>query len=78
MSEPAVITPLSFKVGRPQPGEYAPYYERLGFQRLTEAEMTPGLMEVRARETGDGLDPKRRVSMRLNLNQRDSKPPAQA
>ena len=28
MSEPAVITAPSFVIGRPQPGEYAPYYER--------------------------------------------------
>jgi uncharacterized damage-inducible protein DinB len=28
MSEPAVITPSSFVIARPQPGEYAPYYDR--------------------------------------------------
>jgi len=28
MSEPAVLTPPSFTIARPQPGEYAPYYER--------------------------------------------------
>lgn len=28
MLEPAVITPSAFTVARPQPGEYAPYYER--------------------------------------------------
>jgi hypothetical protein len=28
MSEPAVITPLTFTVARPQAGEYAPYYDR--------------------------------------------------
>jgi hypothetical protein len=28
MSEPAVITPSTFTVARPQAGEYAPYYER--------------------------------------------------
>jgi hypothetical protein len=28
MSEPAVITPPTFAVARPQPGEYAPYYDR--------------------------------------------------
>src|SRR5579871_3609969 len=28
MSEPAVVTPPAFAVARPQPGEYAPYYER--------------------------------------------------
>jgi hypothetical protein len=28
MSEFAVVTPPSFTIGRPQPGEYAPYYDR--------------------------------------------------
>lgn len=28
MSEPAVITSTSSQVGRPEPGEYAPFYER--------------------------------------------------
>jgi DinB superfamily len=28
MSEPAVITPPAFTIGRPQPGEYAAYYDR--------------------------------------------------
>lgn len=28
MSESAVVTPPSFTVSRPQPGEYAPYYDR--------------------------------------------------
>jgi len=28
MSESAVVTPPTFTIGRPQPGEYAPYYER--------------------------------------------------
>jgi hypothetical protein len=28
MSEPAVITPPTFTIARPQPDEYAPYYER--------------------------------------------------
>ena len=28
MSEPAVITPPSFTIARPQAGEYAPYYEK--------------------------------------------------
>lgn len=27
MSESAVVTPLAFTIPRPQPGEYAPYYE---------------------------------------------------
>lgn len=28
MSEPAVIMPSAFTIARPQPGEYAPYYDR--------------------------------------------------
>lgn len=28
MSQPAIVSPPAFTVGRPQPGEYAPYYER--------------------------------------------------
>lgn len=28
MSDPAAVLPSSFTVGRPEPGEYAPYYDR--------------------------------------------------
>jgi uncharacterized damage-inducible protein DinB len=28
MSEPAVVTPSALTIARPEPGEYAPYYER--------------------------------------------------
>lgn len=28
MSEPALVTPVTLAIPRPQPGEYAPYYER--------------------------------------------------
>jgi uncharacterized damage-inducible protein DinB len=28
MSEPAVVSPATFVVARPEPGEYAPYYDR--------------------------------------------------
>lgn len=28
MSEPAVVTPPAFTIARPEPGEYAPYYDR--------------------------------------------------
>ena len=45
----------------------APYYERCGFRTLTEAELTPELAEVRARESEHGLDPETRVCMRLDL-----------
>ncbi|NEB80740.1 GNAT family N-acetyltransferase [Streptomyces sp. SID14478] len=42
----------------------APYYERLGFRRLAEAELTPGLRAVRAAEAAHGLDRWPRVCMR--------------
>ena len=28
MSEPAVVSPAAFAIGRPEPGEYAPHYDR--------------------------------------------------
>jgi len=28
MSEPAVVTAAALTIARPEPGEYAPYYER--------------------------------------------------
>ena len=28
MSEPAVVSPATFTIARPEPGEYAPYYDR--------------------------------------------------
>ena len=45
----------------------APYYERLGFRSLDEAELTPGLIAIRAHEADEGLDPDLRVCMRLDL-----------
>ncbi len=45
----------------------APYYERCGFRRLEEAELTPGLREIRDREAGHGLDRWPRVCMRREL-----------
>ncbi|MFD7295369.1 GNAT family N-acetyltransferase [Streptomyces sp. NPDC059897] len=42
----------------------APYYERLGFRRLTAAELTPGLRAIRAAEAEHGLDRWTRVCMR--------------
>ncbi|MEV5612388.1 GNAT family N-acetyltransferase [Streptomyces sp. NPDC052225] len=45
----------------------APYYERLGFHRLTEAEITPGLRRIRAAEAEHGLDRWARVCMRREL-----------
>nr|WP_206443221.1 GNAT family N-acetyltransferase [Candidatus Protofrankia californiensis] len=45
----------------------APYYARCGFRRLTEAELTPGLREVRSREAAHGLDRWPRVAMRREM-----------
>ena len=42
----------------------APYYERLGFRRLGEDELTAGLREIRAAEAAHGLDRWPRVAMR--------------
>ncbi|QOV34641.1 GNAT family N-acetyltransferase [Streptomyces ferrugineus] len=42
----------------------APYYERLGFRVLAEAELTPGLRKIRAHEAELGLDRWPRVGMR--------------
>jgi GNAT superfamily N-acetyltransferase len=41
----------------------APYYARCGFRRLTDAELTPGLRAIRARERACGLDRWPRVCM---------------
>ncbi|CAL9398222.1 GNAT family N-acetyltransferase [Streptomyces sp. enrichment culture] len=42
----------------------APYYARLGFRTLSEAELTPGLRRIRAEEAAHGLDRWPRVCMR--------------
>lgn len=42
----------------------APYYARLGFRRVPEGQMTPGLRTIRAREAARGLDAWPRVAMR--------------
>ncbi|MGY0490960.1 GNAT family N-acetyltransferase [Streptomyces sp. WG-D5] len=42
----------------------APYYERLGFRRLSGAALTPGLRAIRAAEAEHGLDRWPRVCMR--------------
>ncbi|OKI01059.1 GCN5 family acetyltransferase [Streptomyces sp. CB02923] len=42
----------------------APYYARLGFRVLDDAELTPGLREIRRREAELGLDRWERVCMR--------------
>jgi GNAT superfamily N-acetyltransferase len=45
----------------------APYYERLGFRRLADADLTPGLREIRAEEAAHGLDEWPRLAMRRDL-----------
>ncbi|MBX9359762.1 GNAT family N-acetyltransferase [Streptomyces sp. WAC04114] len=45
----------------------APYYARLGFRPLPEADLTPGLRAIRATEAGHGLDRWPRVCMRAPL-----------
>jgi GNAT superfamily N-acetyltransferase len=46
----------------------APYYGRLGFRRLTDDELTPGLVAVRRHERELGLDRWPRVAMRRELD----------
>ncbi|MFI1995803.1 GNAT family N-acetyltransferase [Actinoplanes sp. NPDC020271] len=45
----------------------APYYERLGFRRLADAEVTPELRAIRAEEAAHGLDVWPRLAMRRDL-----------
>ncbi|MFJ5234381.1 GNAT family N-acetyltransferase [Kitasatospora sp. NPDC088391] len=45
----------------------APYYRRCGFSAVPEAELTPGLRLVRAREAAHGLDRRPRLAMRRDL-----------
>jgi GNAT superfamily N-acetyltransferase len=45
----------------------APYYEVLGFRRLADREMTPGLLEIRRREAAHGLIAWPRVCMSRDL-----------
>jgi GNAT superfamily N-acetyltransferase len=44
-----------------------PYYARCGFRFLTDAELTPGLRQVRAAEAARGLDRWPRCAMRREL-----------
>jgi GNAT superfamily N-acetyltransferase len=44
-----------------------PYYQRCGFRVLDDAEITPGLREIRAHEIALGLDRWPRVCMRRDL-----------
>jgi GNAT superfamily N-acetyltransferase len=45
----------------------APYYARCGFRILEDAEVTPGLREIREREAAVGLDRWPRVCMRRDV-----------
>jgi GNAT superfamily N-acetyltransferase len=45
-----------------------PYYERLGFRTLDEADVTPGLRKLRAQEAAAGLDRWPRVIMQRSLD----------
>ena len=45
----------------------APYYQRLGFRPLADAELTPGLRKIRAEEAAHGLDAWPRIGMRREL-----------
>lgn len=45
----------------------APFYARLGFQEIAEDELTPGLLDLRQKETEAGLAATDRVLMRLDL-----------
>ena len=44
-----------------------PYYERLGFSYLSDAEETPGLRAIRDHEGASGLDAWPRACMRLDV-----------
>ncbi|WP_156722333.1 GNAT family N-acetyltransferase [Streptomyces apocyni] len=48
----------------------APYYARLGFTTLEEAELPPGLRKIRAQEAEHGLDRWPRVCMRRAVSGR--------
>lgn len=48
----------------------APYYERLGFQILTEDQMSGGLLRIRDREAARGLARWPRVTMRRTIDRR--------
>ena len=49
----------------------APYYARLGFQIVTEEELTPGLRRLREQEKARGLDRWPRVCMRRPCRAQD-------
>jgi hypothetical protein len=58
MSESAVVTPPTFTIARPQPGEYAPYYDRY-------------ISLVKGEDILDTLDQQRRQTMLLLSGRND-------
>ncbi|WP_411757210.1 hypothetical protein [Streptomyces venezuelae] len=48
----------------------APYYARIGFRPLADAELTPALRTIRAHEAELGLDRWPRLCMRRDLTPR--------
>lgn len=61
ISEPALVSPASVNVGRPEPGEYAPYYDRYislisGTDILAtlDAQRRETLLELCGRDESDG------------------------
>ncbi len=49
MPEPAVVTPATFAIARPEPGEYAPYYDR--YISLISGSDILGTLETQRRQT---------------------------
>ena len=49
MSEPAVVTPAALAIARPEPGEYAPYYER--YISLVAGSDILGALDAQRRQT---------------------------
>ncbi|MFI7320120.1 GNAT family N-acetyltransferase [Streptomyces venezuelae] len=50
----------------------APYYARIGFRPLADAELTPALRDIRAHEAELGLDRWPRLCMRRDLSPRSA------
>ena len=49
MSDPAVVSPATFEIARPEPGEYAPYYER--YISLVVGSDILGTLDAQRRQT---------------------------
>jgi hypothetical protein len=61
MSEPAVVSPATFVIARPEPGEYAPYYDRYislvagaEILRTLDAQRRQMLLLLSGRDESDG------------------------